>query len=79
MLTRESAELILEVLRRHNNTLTDLQIFGNPIEDYESYKIELDEALAKNKALAKVDIGEEEEEKEFAEILEKEIEESQEL
>ncbi|CAG9328452.1 unnamed protein product [Blepharisma stoltei] len=76
LLTQESAELILEVLRRHNNTLTDLQIFGNQIEDYESYKEELNEALAKNQALVRGGEIDEEEEKEFAEIIESQSEES---
>ena len=38
-LTSNSAELLIEVLRKHNHVLTDLQMFSNPIEDYESLKL----------------------------------------
>ena len=36
-ITEEGAELFLEVLRQHNHTLTDLQIFSNPIENYDEF------------------------------------------
>lgn len=36
-LTKDSAELILELLRAHNKTLTDIQIFNNAIEHYDYY------------------------------------------
>lgn len=38
-LTTASAELLIEVLRKHNHVLNDLQLFNNPIEDYESIKL----------------------------------------
>ena len=38
-LTTSSAELLIEVLRKHNHVLSDLQLFNNPIEDYESIKL----------------------------------------
>jgi Ran GTPase-activating protein (RanGAP) involved in mRNA processing and transport len=38
-LTLMSAELIIEVLRKHNHVLNDLQLFNNPIEDYEMIKV----------------------------------------
>lgn len=37
-LTVNSVELLIEVIRKHNHVLTDLQIFGNLIEDYENFK-----------------------------------------
>jgi len=39
LLTEKSAELLLEVLRKHNHVLVDLQLFNNPIQDYDIVKL----------------------------------------
>ena len=39
LLTAKTAELILEVIRKHNHCILDLQAFNNPIDDYDIFKI----------------------------------------
>jgi Ran GTPase-activating protein (RanGAP) involved in mRNA processing and transport len=39
LLTEKTAELLLEVLRKHNHVISDLQAFSNPIQDYEGFQV----------------------------------------
>ena len=39
LLTDKSAELLIEVLRKHNHNLSDLQVFSNPIQNYDLFKM----------------------------------------
>ena len=50
-LTETTAELLMEILKRHNNSLTDIQLFGNEIEDFEDMQEAIREMLAQNKGL----------------------------
>lgn len=50
-LTDASAELLMEILKRHNNTLTDVQLFGNEIDEYEVIMEAIREMLGQNKGL----------------------------
>lgn len=50
-LTEASAELLMEIIKRHNNSLVDVQLFGNEIEDYDSVQEAIKEMLAQNKGL----------------------------
>lgn len=38
LLTNNTSDLLIEVLKKHNHVLTDLQVFSNPIDDYEGFK-----------------------------------------
>lgn len=71
LLTSLTSDLLLEVLRKHNHVLTDLQVFSNPIDDYDFFKQvffmqELDLILQKNKIEV---IEDDEEEKELEKII----------
>jgi len=54
-LTEQSAELLMEILKRHNNSLTDVQLFGNEIEDFEEVQEAIREMLAQNKGLTEAE------------------------
>ena len=66
LLTEKTSELLLEVLRKHNHVLSDLQLFNNPIQDYDIVKLvrniqELDEMIGKNTLEVQDDSDDEEE------------------
>lgn len=53
LLTEKSSDLIIEVIRKHNHVITDLQVFNNPIQNYPEFILvnyiqELEEILGKN-------------------------------
>jgi Ran GTPase-activating protein (RanGAP) involved in mRNA processing and transport len=54
-LTETSAELLMEILKRHNNSLTDVQLFGNEIEDFDAIQEAIREMLAQNKGLTEAE------------------------
>lgn len=51
-LTEETGEVLIDVLKRHNTTLTDLLIFNNPIENFEDFSQALKTVLLQNKTMS---------------------------
>jgi Ran GTPase-activating protein (RanGAP) involved in mRNA processing and transport len=77
-ITEEGAELFLEVLKQHNHTLTDLQIFNNPIENYEDFLevafIQVLKALLRENATSPADKRNSSIEQEASEVVEEKVE-----
>lgn len=56
LITDMGMEVILTVLERHNNTINDIQIFGNIIESYEDLNEKLSLLCKQNQLYGRKDI-----------------------